>query len=109
MDKVSPGQKVGKPSASLRNTSIDISKHWNIAGPWNNNKQGNRTPKNFSKVQVKNSTGGNLARGSVVEFGDFLLAEIETPYLWFDGVTPDTTRVGWGILERPIPNGEIDS
>jgi hypothetical protein len=66
------------------------------------------TPRNYSKVKVKNNTGGDLAKGSVVEFGTFLLTEIETDYLWFNGEEPDLTRVGWGVLPRPIPSGEID-
>lgn len=67
------------------------------------------TPRNYSKVKIKNNTGGNLARGSVVEFGTFLLTEIETDYLWFNGEEPNLSRIGWGILERPIPAGDIDT
>jgi len=104
-DKVSAGQKAKKPSARFHNQLVDlVNRKERLEKP----QQPKHTPRNYSKVKVKNNTGGNLPRGSVVEFGDFLLAEIETDYLWFNGEEPDLTRVGWGILPRPIPDGEID-
>jgi hypothetical protein len=106
-DKAQPGQRVKQASASLRNTSIDVADHWNRKGPWKDAPPVH-TPRNYSKVKVKNLTGGNLPRGSVVEFDGFLLTEIEQDYLWFEGKTPDTERVGWGITLKPIPDGEID-
>jgi hypothetical protein len=68
----------------------------------------NHTPRNYSKVKVRNLTGGNLPRGSVVEFDDFLLAELEQDYLWFEGKTPNAERIGWGVTLKPIPSTEID-
>jgi len=73
-----------------------------------NQKPPPHTPRNYSKVKVKNVTGGDLRRGEIVEFTDFLLTELEQDYLWFEGSTPDLTKVGWGITLKPIPSTEID-
>lgn len=105
--KVNSGQRFQKPSANLHNTGVDIAEYWRRKGPWKDAPP-DHTPRNYSKVKVKNNTGADLARGSVVEFTDFLLTEIEQDYLWFAGDTPDLTNVGWGITLKPIPDGEID-
>ena len=73
-----------------------------------NQKPPPHTPRNYSKVKVKNVTGGDLRRGEIVEFTDFLLTELEQDYLWFEGSTPDLTKCGWGITLKPIPSTEID-
>ncbi|WP_425618026.1 hypothetical protein NA78x_001719 [Anatilimnocola sp. NA78] len=60
-----------------------------------------------AKVSVKNSTGSDLQRGSVIEFTDALLSEIKPDYPWFDGDVPDLTNVGWGITISPVLAGDM--
>jgi hypothetical protein len=64
------------------------------------------------KIKVKNLTGDDLPKGSVVQLGAFLLDadhRFDDRYLWYEGNTPTdpgaTERVV--ILRRPIPDGEI--
>lgn len=105
--KVNPGQKA-KPSASLRNTSIDVADHWDRKGPWKDAPP-DHTPRNYSKVKVKNNTGSDLRRGEVVELNGGILTDIEPDYPWFSGVDVDLTHVGWGITLNPIKSTEIDN
>jgi hypothetical protein len=105
--KVSPGDKANRPSAHLHNVDVDIRNHWLREGPWKQLQQPSATPRNYSKTKVRNSTGGNLRRGEVVEFSDFVFTQIKPDALWFVGTTPDLTNVGWGVTLKPIVDGEI--
>jgi hypothetical protein len=59
------------------------------------------------RVKLQNKTGGNLAAASVVELGDFLLAEEVNGYLWLEGDTPGDLDGVHVILRRAVPNDDF--
>lgn len=62
-------------------------------------------------VKVKNSSGGNLAAGKVLEIGSALVTTVgRTPDEWvFDGQEPDEDYDKlYGVLLRDVPNNGID-
>lgn len=59
-------------------------------------------------VSVKNSTGGDLVRGHVVQLGDYLLTDVSHRRHWYDGTTydaADTSKIA--IYTTACPNGII--
>lgn len=58
-------------------------------------------------VKVQNNTGGNLARGKVLQLGTLLLTDLETDYLWFNADTPSGNIRKCAILRKPIPDGRL--
>ena len=58
-------------------------------------------------AKVKNNTGADRARGDVLELGDYLLTDSDNHTPWFEGETPDTTRLSFAILQEPIKEDEI--
>lgn len=105
--KVTSGQRVPRPSAMFHNDLVDLV-NARLRSQLGKGEQPQHNPRNYNKVKVKNSTGGDLRRGEVVEFTDFLLTELEQDYLWFEGSEPDLTKCGWGVTLKPIPSTEID-
>jgi hypothetical protein len=59
------------------------------------------------RVKVQNNTGGNLAAGSVVELGDFLLSDEVNGYLWLEGDTPSDLDGVHVILRQAVPNDDF--
>jgi hypothetical protein len=66
------------------------------------------TPINNVTALIRNNTGIDLRRGEVVEFDGSLLTQPDPRVLSFSGVTPDLTRVGWGITLQQIPSGSMN-
>lgn len=59
-----------------------------------------------SSVKVKNSSGGDLDAGSVLELQDTLF-EPERRHIWFDGDTPAAGGLPWGVLVNQLIDGGI--
>ena len=55
-------------------------------------------------VEIKNVSGGNLPRGSVVQLGDFILADKVQQHLRFEADTPTDNR-RFVVLLDPLPAG----
>ena len=68
---------------------------------------GDSLPRPTDVIKIKNSSGGNLVRGDVLEIDDFLLGELAAEFIWFDGVTPTAQENAYAILLTDLPNGEI--
>lgn len=65
-----------------------------------------------SSVKVKNSTGGDLPPGSVLQLGDYLLGtdyRFQDRYIWLDGDVPTDPGASerYCILKRSLPSGDI--
>lgn len=107
--KISPGGHWSQISASEFNRHVDVSDYFH--GKQALGRGGLpqfRTP-DTNKVKVVNASGANRRKGEVLEFGDFALSagEVEQDQLWFQGIAPVMAN-GFGILVRPIPDGEAD-
>jgi hypothetical protein len=59
------------------------------------------------RVKVKNVSGENLAAGSVVQLGEFLLDEVTNDFLWFEADKPSSLTATHAILRKSLPNDEI--
>jgi hypothetical protein len=59
------------------------------------------------RVKVKNVSGENLAAGSVVQLGEFLLDEVTNDFLWFEADKPTSLTATHAILRKALPNDEI--
>lgn len=105
--KVTAGDAANAPSAQTHNHKVDIINHWTKVGRWRAPPPPKNIPRPHDRAKVRNSTGGNLRRGEVVEFTDFEFTQIKPDALWFTGDTPDLTNVGWGVTLNPIVDGEI--
>lgn len=61
-------------------------------------------------IKVKNVTGGDLNRGSVLQVDDYLptgLEDFDRRFFWFDGIAPADLSDGvFGCLRQPVPSGE---
>jgi len=104
--KVSAGQKLTKPSAGFHNDLVDLvnRKHQGGEKP----QQPKHTPRNYCKVKARNSSGGAVRRGEVLEFTAEPLTTKEPDYPWFTGSLNSGSYAGWGITKSPIPSGDID-
>lgn len=105
--KVTPGQKASAPSAQFHNDLVDLLNAQKLGGNARL-RQGHHTPKDFCLVKARNSSGGNVRRGEVLEFTAELLTDKEQQYPWFTGDLNSGDYPGWGITRWPIPSGEID-
>jgi hypothetical protein len=109
-DKIKAGEPIGGMpalSASFNNDCIDVIQAFKaseLGGP------ASGTGLNFPTdiIKIQNSTGDDLARGSVLRIGSYLLDEDDPGSLWFDGTAVDTTFSPlFAILREPIIDGEI--
>ena len=58
-------------------------------------------------VKIKNSSGGHIRLGEVLEISGFLLTNVVRTSLWFDGDTPNGTRP-FAIALQDIPSTSIN-
>ncbi len=58
-------------------------------------------------VRVQNMSGEDLAAGSVVQLGEFLLDEVTNDFLWFEADKPSSLAATHAILRKALPNDEI--
>jgi hypothetical protein len=96
-----------KASARTHNTIVDHVER----GAYDNN--GRRVEEDddvdlLDVVKVKNLTGGNLLRGSVVELGQKIIDPLTREHLWFQGLVPALSGA-FGILLFPSPENAIDA
>jgi hypothetical protein len=74
---------------------------------------GERNPPRYSQpidhviCKVRNDSGADRSRGDVLELGTYLLTDADNHTPWFEGETPDTTRLSFAILQEPIKQDEI--
>jgi hypothetical protein len=104
-DKVSPGQMVPR-SAALWNNLIGAANEYaarQLGEAATQQSSGITT----DIIKIKNSSGGQIRRGEVLEISGFLLTNVVREALWFDGDTPDTTRP-FAVALQDIPSGSID-
>ena len=105
-EKVSPGQSFSAPSHKTWNNMIDA------ADKIAKDRLGTVSPRDklpisCDIVKVKNSTGADLTNGEIICLDDFLLDALSRDSLWFDGKTPTSAELPYGVLLEPIPNGLI--
>jgi hypothetical protein len=105
-DKVSSGDPLPR-SASLWNAIIDAANNYSQTRQLGTAGTSFNQPVPTDIVKLKNSSGGHLRLGEVLEVSDFLLTDVVRTSLWFDGDTPDGTRP-FAIALQDIPDGSID-
>lgn len=91
-EKRQPGR--GKIPATTWNTLVDMANLYRRTqelGPGLNTR---RNQISTDRIKLKNMSGGNLAKGSVLEIGDSLINDPTPTYPWFEGSSPapDGTR-----------------
>lgn len=91
-EKRQPGR--GKIPATTWNTLVDMANLYRRTqelGPGLNTR---RNQISTDRIKLKNMSGGNLAKGSVLEIGDSLINNPTPTYPWFEGSSPapDGTR-----------------
>jgi len=59
------------------------------------------------EIKLKNSTGGALTRGSVLEIGDYIPTTYNRSHRWFDGTTPSSPKVATAILAEPATSNKV--
>ena len=64
-------------------------------------------PNPTDTIKIKNSSGGHVRLGEVLEITGFLLGYVRRTELWFDGDTPDATHP-FAIALQDIPSTSID-
>jgi len=108
-DKAAQGQ--GYPPASLKSAAfvnhlVDIVE----AHKYGAERPGPTKAGHFSsdRIKLRNSSGGNLARGSVLQLGELLLDQMDPLNLWFDADTvAEPVEQRYAILVEPIPSEKI--
>lgn len=109
--KISPGTQLAKTPmarAAFQNDVVDVvAAH--KEGTLGRRPETLRSQRSSNQVEVKNGTGGDLPRGSVLQLGSYLLDEL-TPGRWmFSADVPGsdlTSKIA--ITTRPLPDGKID-
>ena len=108
MSRLRPGQPLaGNLKAAEFNRHVDAAEwyHRNKALGEGGGPQGLAVSTDI--IKVKNGSGGNLARGSVVGIGDRLITDLDPLALWYDYAAPDPEQP-WAILRRAAPAGAIE-
>lgn len=105
-DKVAPGQPIPR-SAALWNNIIGSANEY--AAQQLGQPGAGVDPVNIPTdvVKIKNSSGGHIRLGEVLEISGFLLTGAVRGSLWFDGDEPDGDRP-FAIATQDIPSGSID-
>lgn len=91
-DKRQPGR--GKIPASTWNTLVDMANLYRRTQELGTGLSTRRNQISTDRIKLKNMSGGNLAKGSVLEVGDSLIDDPTPTYPWFEGAspTPDGTH-----------------
>lgn len=105
MNKVASGSPAKIP-ASVWNNVLDATDDYNRRRALGNGGGTASQPTRADRVQVRNDTGADLPLGSVVEFTDMILDELDPANIWLAGDTPDGTN-GYGIVTKPLPDEQI--
>ena len=108
MSRLRPGQPLaGNLKAAEFNRHVDAAEwyHRNKALGEGGGPQGVAVSTDI--LRVKNGSGGNLGRGSVVGIGERLITSLDLRYLWYDYATP-SPGAPWGILRRAAPQSAIE-
>lgn len=104
-DKVSSGQPIPR-SVALWNNIIGAADDY-AARQLGQSGARSRVEIPTDVVKIKNSSGGQVRLGEVLEVSGFLLSSVGRDALWFDGDTPDGTRP-FGIVLQDMPSAAID-
>lgn len=105
-DRVSPGQPIPR-SAVLWNNIIESANDYARRSRLGEAGGSVSLPNPTDVVKIKNSTGGHIRAGEVLEITGFLLGNVRRTELWFDGDTPDATHP-FAIALQDIPSTAID-
>jgi len=112
--KVSIGQKRSAnplmSSASAVNNTLDAVAYYQGQMALGKGKPPNESVPNPCVVKVKNISGGDLARGKILQLGDFILTEMQNSQLWFEADTPAATpneHRKLCVLRKPVLDGSI--
>lgn len=105
-DKVRAGQKIA-PRAAFWNQVVDLVERDKVQQLGRGGRP--RPPKPLAPncLKVKNSSGGNLVAGSVIQVADYLPAAIDKAALWFDAITPSNAGAVHAILRLALPENEF--
>ncbi len=112
MDKVQVGQAWRPPTAAQQNAWSKSSEHYQRRLELSEGGAPERAPISTDLVKIRNDTGYNLARGSVVRIGRRILSDaaFDPDHLWMSAHEPLAVfgdEYVHGIIRRPAPIGEI--
>lgn len=116
MAKVSQGASVGTNplfnSAGTINDVLDMRERWHRTQLGGGGLGGIGLPMTTDQVKIKNNTGQNLNRGSVVQLGEYLLTGVASDerfaqHMWFDGDLVESPTYRIAILRDPCATSEI--
>lgn len=105
-DKVHPGQEFTPPRAPTWNALVDMLQDFRRLKQQLEHERRREQPVPPNCVKVKNSTGGQLRLGEIVELQTKLLTDVARHFPWFDANVPDETKP-FAICIEPIPAGQI--
>jgi hypothetical protein len=111
-EKVTPGQRIKSTPfsrATFMNDTVELVNAYN-EGRLSGTRGITRGDSSRVVVEVRNSTGGDRARGEVVQLGDHLLDDVSEEHPWFDAdlvAAPVLQRMA--ILLKPIKEDAIGS
>ena len=103
---VSPGQPIPR-SAALWNNIIESATDYAQRHRLGEGGGSQSLPNPTDTIKIKNSSGGHIRAGEVLEITGFLLGNVRRTELWFDGDTPDATHP-FAIALQDIPSTSID-
>lgn len=103
---VSPGQPIPR-SAALWNNIIESAGDYAQRRRLGQAGGSSSRPNPTDTIKIKNSSGGHIRAGEVLEITDFLLGNVRRTELWFDGSVPDATHP-FAIALQDIPSTSID-
>lgn len=109
MERVSTGQRWKPPRAADQNAIIEATEYYQQQIRLGQG--GGGVPDIFPSdlIRLKNSSGGDIVAGRVLEVGASLLTTLDRHHLWLDGVTPTPDGLdSIAIALRPMPSTAID-
>jgi hypothetical protein len=109
-EKVTPGQRIKSTPfsrATFMNDTVELVNAYN-EGRLSGTRGITRGDSSRVVVEVRNSTGGDRARGEVVQLGDHLLDDVSEEHPWFDADLVDAPVLQrMAILLKPIKEDAI--
>lgn len=109
LERVTSRQPWKLPTAADHNAIVEAVEHYHLQQALGSPTDGNRSFIPSDMVKLKNSSGGNLVAGRVLEIGAKLITTPDRHHLWFTGGTPAPNGTkGIAILTRPMPTDAID-
>jgi hypothetical protein len=108
IEKATPGQPSPFRKASNINPVLEATNDFQQRKALGGSRSKNSITHDGCRVHVKNDTGGNMPRGSVLQLGALVYDAIDPANLAFVADVPaDPVTDKYAILSLPIPDGKI--